>query len=115
MKVVILDASDRDERSRCGQAYGIGECFESARIEFGFFGCCSKNGPEGDVVDRLLLCEFEFFQRMGRATDRESFSHIVGNGGGRYIGLSEVDSVGPCKQRDVEAIVQNEPCARLVC
>ena len=112
--MVFLNASDRDERSRCGEAYGGGQRLESACIEFGFLRRRSEDGPEGDVIDGLFLGDLEFFQGMGRATDRESLSYVVGDRRRRYVRLPEVDGVGLGKQRDVVAVIQDETRARFV-
>jgi len=112
--MVFPNASDRDERSRCGEAYGGGQRLEPACIEFGFLRRRSEDGPEGDVIYGFSLGGFEFFQRMSRATDHKSLSHIVGNRRRRYVRLPEVDGVGLCKQCDVVAVIQDETRTRLV-
>lgn len=94
------------------------ETLRGAKLHFRGSG---KHGTEDDVVRAVVLCGARSFERMARRADQEARgrarlpqplflpSYDVGDGEGF---TAQVDPCGACRERDVQAVVHENPSGR---
>ncbi len=71
------------------------------------FRRCAKDGPDGDVRDRLLYSRFDLCRSVCGITDDRAGSEQAACSGRREVLLPHVRARCACQERDVHAIVHD--------
>jgi len=105
------DAADGDQ-GKIGELAHVAKPRDSLRRLGIRLGCCREDGPEAEVVYRLIARGADLSRRVCGEPDEESVGRYISCVERGQVALPEVHAIGPDRHGEVQPIIEDQARAR---